>query len=143
MRESALLEYINFKTEKFCKDYPYKVESKENLTEQLESIDGSGGVDYTKPRVQTSGVSDMPFALAALRINIECKLELIDSYLALYAKATADLSPEEKKVIDYFFNSELSQGQAVYELEQQGIPQSTAYMIRRNALDKIKRSLMG
>lgn len=143
MSEQALLPYVSFNVKRFLKDYNIKQISRKNLKSELEDADGQSGIDFSRPRVQTSDTSDIVPELAALRLNIENKLALIDSYFHYYDSAMEALTEDELMAINIFFNKNYSYDEAINAFEENGISKTQAYRLRQNALDKITNTLLG
>lgn len=137
-----LNEYITFNAAKFVKDYYKYIEIVDGLRAQLNDIDYIRSVPTDADRVQTSPTGDQVEKLVLRRIAIEERIQNYTWHIKTYEKAYNDLLPDEKKVLDEFFTAD-SKMDAVLNLEDKGIPRSTAYNIRKQALEKIAESVAG
>jgi hypothetical protein len=143
MKEQALTPYFDFSIEKFCRDYIWKTMLLKNYKEQLGDMYGESGLDPTADKVTSSPANDQIEKIVCMRINLEAKIEEIENYFEYFNKALACLTGEERDAIREFFMKDQSPDDAVDVFIERGVDRSTAYRIRRRALEKMRISLFG
>lgn len=135
-------DYISFNAAKFVKDYYRYIQIVDDLKAKLNEIDYIRSVPTDADKVQTSPKGDQIEKIIIRRIAIEERINDHMAHIKTFEKAYNDLLPDEKKVLDEFFTAD-SKMDAVLNLEDKGIPRSTAYNIRKQALEKIAESVAG
>lgn len=137
-----LNDYITFNAAKFVKDYYKAIHIVDELRNQLNDIDYIRSVPTDADKVQTSPTGDQVEKLVLRRIAIQERIDNYEWHIKTYEKAQNDLETNERKVLEEFFTAP-SKTDAVANLEEQGISRSQAYIIRKQALDKIAESVAG
>lgn len=127
---------------KFCSDYPLNVERKKLLLSELEDITPTGGIDYSKTRVQCTPSPDVVPNAVLRRMKKRDEIAEIDDYFRLFDRAFNRLSQEEKFIITIFFKNNLNQRQKIIRLADKGYSHSLGYSIRLSALDKMKEVIL-
>lgn len=137
-----LNDYLTFNAAKFVKDYYKAIRIVDGLRRQLNDIDYIKSVPTDIDRVQTSPTGDQVEKLVLRRIAIEERIRNYEWHIKTYEMAQNDLLPDERMVLEEFFTS-TSKTDAVSNLENLGISRSNAYLIRKQALEKIAESVAG
>ena len=137
-----LNDYLTFNAAKFVKDYYKAIRIVDGLRRQLNDIDYIKSVPTDIDRVQTSPTGDQVEKLVLRRIAIEERIRNYEWHIKTYEMAQNDLLPDERMVLEEFFTS-TSKTDAVSNLENRGISRSNAYLIRKQALEKIAESVAG
>lgn len=135
-------DYISFNSAKFVKDYYKAIRVVSELRKQLNDIDYIKSVPTDADKVQTSPTGDQVEKLVLRRIAIQERIDNYEWHIKTYEKAQSDLETNERKVLEEFFTA-TSKTDAVANLEEKGISRSQAYIIRKQALDKIAESVAG
>ena len=137
-----LNDYVTFNSARFVKDYYKAIHVVDNLRRQLADIEYIRSVPTDADRVQTSPTGDQVEKLVLRRIAIEERIHNYEWHIKTFEMAQNDLLPEEKMVLEEFFTAE-TKTDAVANLEQRGIARTSAYSIRKQALEKIAESVAG
>lgn len=137
-----LNDYITFNAAKFVKDYYKAIRIVDELRSQLNDIDYIRSVPTDADKVQTSPAGDQVEKLVLRRLAIQERIDNYEWHIKTYEKAQNYLLPSERTVIEEFFTAP-SKTDAVTNLEEHGISRSQAYIIRKQALDKIAESVAG
>lgn len=127
-----------FDVVKFCSDYPLNVERKKLLLSELEDITPTGGIDYSKTRVQCTPSADTVHNAVLRRMAKRDEIAEVDDYFRLFDRAFNRLTQEEKFIITVFFKEDLNQTQRVVKMAEAGFSHSLGYAIRLEALAKMK-----
>ena len=135
-------DYVSFNAARFVKDYYKYIGIVDGLKEQLHELDYIRSVPTDSDKVLSTPKADQVEKLVLRRIAIEEKIEQYQWHIETFEKAYNDLLTDEKKVIEVFFTSD-SKASAIATLAKKGIPQSTAYIIRKQALEKISYLISG
>lgn len=137
-----LEDYLTFNAAKFVKDYYRALKSIEGLQRQLEDVNFISALNMEKEKVKVSP-SGSPVEAAVLRREaIESRIADYQWHIDTYQNAEKRLLPDEKLVLDTFFQTD-NKLAAIATLEHQGFPRRTAYTIRKEALEKISLSVAG
>lgn len=137
-----LEDYLTFNAAKFVKDYYRALRSIEGLQRSLEDINYISALNMEKEKVQVSP-SGSPVEAAVLRRDaIESKIANYQWHIDTYLNAEKRLTQDEKTVLDIFFQNE-NKLAAIASLEHHGYSRSTAYELRKAALEKISLSVAG
>ena len=137
-----LNDYITFNSARFVKDYYKCKRIVEELQRQLDELTYIRSVPTDADKVQTSPKGDQVEKLALRRMAIEERMHDCNLHIEAYETARDYLLPIEKTVIEEFFTSDTKQD-ATDKLEDKGISRSTAYIIRKQALEKIALHVAG
>lgn len=94
--------YKHFNTEEFIKSLKTLKKTRKKLVEELEAISEIPAVE-NKTGIRSSTISDLTGRQALRRIEIEARISDIDLCLSAYEYAKAKLIPQEREVIELFF----------------------------------------
>lgn len=119
----------------------------ENLREEYAAItDGLGAVDYGKDRVSSSADADGGMVNRMLqKASTEEKIKGLVREERQYKRAWDALNPDEQRILTEFFQRGRRPAQQAVDTlcELYGYERPSIYRMRKQALDRFKRLLIG
>ena len=126
---------------KFCSEYLLNKEIRRTLLAELDDISISAGIDYSETRIQCSPSTDGVPNTVVRRLSKQSEIDDINKYFEMFDNAYSQLTEDEQLVVSAFFMEGLNPTQTEVKLMEAGIPHTTAYRIRKKALEKMKENI--
>lgn len=92
-------KYYNFDVDRFLADHTEHITRLAELKAEKQAVADSGGMEYG--HIRGSGISDPTARRAQKRESIDWKIKEYEECIRGYDKLTADLTEEEKMMIEY------------------------------------------
>lgn len=135
-------KYVTFNAKRFLVDYYKNQHLIHVLEHKLEDIISISSPPTDTDRVQSSPSGSKVELQAIQRMAIQERIAECKEQVDACEKALRTLTEEERDIIEVFFHND-KEIPAVEILEASGISKSTAYAIRKSALDKISTFVAG
>ena len=135
-------EYLTFNAARFVKDYYRYKKIIPELKKQLDDVVDIKAIPIGQDKVQSSPDKSQVENIILRRVAIQEKIDRYARHCEAYQNAEKRLLPDEKMVLDTFFTASTKTA-AIVILENEGISRTTAYNIRKAALDKIASAIAG
>lgn len=136
-------KYQTFEIERLLKDMPMHRATLESLREQLENLDGVGGMDSGE-RVGGTKPVDSVEQLVIRRMMLELKIENLQRDVDLIDRLFRVLPEDEQAAIEEFFwNQNNDKSARIKLMERLHLEQSAVYDIRRRAIARMKQMICG
>lgn len=132
-----LESYKHFNAEEYIKSLRGIKQKRELLMQELDSLLELPAIDNNSG-IKSTSVSDMTGNQAIRRVEITAELDEIDLCLSAYDYAKSRLSPDDREVIELFFEPTKPIWQEIEEYTSTHyICRVNLYKRRREALDKM------